>query len=149
MNVRRTPCLLLLFLITASACTPLAPLPSNLPQEQLTLALYYTHGTTPRLPLVGAFLRDEIHSDQADLGLMLVSGQRFARCRYKAGIVRCETPHVRLANFIAQCVAATLAQHSGSRATSDVLAIVQHDTDGYTCERGAHRLDIRFMPTRD
>lgn len=166
MNTHLPPVLLLL-LLALGACAPraAAPLPASLPREQVALALRHTCGNAAPLPLVGAFLRDAHNADQADLGLMLPTGQRLAHCHYQGGRVRCESPHLSAATFVAQCVALALTRREGAAAPSTGpstgpttgpstgpstgLTLVPHGADHYTCQQGAHSLDLRFIPAKE
>lgn len=150
MNACTLPHILLL-LLSVSACAPraAAPLPASLPREQVTLALCHTHGNAAPLPLMGAFLRDAHDADQADLGLMLPTGQRLAHCHYQGGQVRCDSPHLPAATLVAQCVALALARREGAPAPATGLTLAPHGTDHYTCQQGAHSLDLRFIPAKE
>lgn len=150
---------LLLGLLTASACVPhtaSAPLPSmTMQQEQISLALCYTSKGAPPLPLAGAFLRDPRHPDQADLGLALVTGQRFAHCRYMGGTVSCENTtghsHAQAAAvFMAQCVARALSVHDGVASTSLSPVFLQETAEHHhVCQNGKHSLELRIISEKE
>ena len=149
---------LLLGLFTASACVPhtaSAPLPSmTMQQEQISLALCYTRKGAQPLPLTGAFLRDPRHSTQADLGLALVTGQRFAHCRYMGGTVSCENTtghsHAQAAAvFMAQCVAQALSAHDGASTSSSPVFLQETAERRHVCQSGKHSLELRIISEKE
>ncbi len=150
---------LLLGLLATSACVPhtaSAPLSSmTIQQEQIPLALCYTRNGAPSLPLAGAFLRDPRHPDQAVLGLALVTGQRFAHCRYMDGTVSCENTsghsHAQAAAlFMAQCVARALSERDGVVSTSSSPVFLQKTAEHRSvCQSGKHSLELRIISEKE
>ncbi|MBR5704342.1 MAG: hypothetical protein IKX21_00040 [Deltaproteobacteria bacterium] len=149
---------LLLGLLAASACVPhpaSAPLSSmTLQQEQISLALCYTRKGAQPLPLAGAFLRDPRHPDQADLGLALVTGQRFAHCRSTNGTVSCENAagqsHAQAAAvFMAQCVAQALSAHDGASTSSSPVFLQETAERRHVCQSGKHSLELRIISEKE